>query len=626
MKFLALISGGKDSFHNIHHCLTQGHELVALGNLYPEEVDELDSFMFQTVGHDIIDYYSKCLDIPLYRQPIKGHSKNQDLEYSKTENDEIEDLDKLISTIISKHPDIQGVSCGAILSHYQRTRVENICDRYGLTSLAFLWQRDQRELMTEMCANELDARLIKVAAIGLESKHLGKSITEMLPTMIKLNQMYEVHICGEGGEFETIVLDSKFFKKRLNIVEQRVIEYSGDVSYLKFKVELEDKNMHYEPVENSSILEEEFEDIFGESLDSNFQYINEVENMEISIKPLISKISNNLYISNLTSDSSNIKDQLIDIFMNLEETLNDYNLTFNDIQHITLLLNDISKFAEINQIYESNFKGFLPPSRITIETNLPKNVQIQLSCKCIIKETTVKKGIHIRSRSYWAPQNIGPYSQARVEEQVNVNLATISGQIPLVPATMEFLEDTSAKDIVLSLQHFYRIKQLINVPDISYMIYFITDNISVPQVTNIWGNYCKLKENEDCLNRIVIVRVNKLPKNALVECGGETYRKFENYDDDDDEEVETEGLLSFLDKFNNKTIYDLKYYKQILIFSNSYEDVNELIQRKNIYVKITCNYENFRKLNHPFEFLPVKENFDYKGEKFNYFIVLTIQS
>lgn len=35
MKFIALISGGKDSIFNIHKCIDQGHTLVAVANLYP---------------------------------------------------------------------------------------------------------------------------------------------------------------------------------------------------------------------------------------------------------------------------------------------------------------------------------------------------------------------------------------------------------------------------------------------------------------------------------------------------------------------------------------------------------------------------------------------------------------
>ncbi len=34
MKVFALISGGKDSIYNIHQCIKNGHDIVALGNLY----------------------------------------------------------------------------------------------------------------------------------------------------------------------------------------------------------------------------------------------------------------------------------------------------------------------------------------------------------------------------------------------------------------------------------------------------------------------------------------------------------------------------------------------------------------------------------------------------------------
>ena len=34
MKFIGLISGGKDSIFNIMKCIDEGHELVAVGNMF----------------------------------------------------------------------------------------------------------------------------------------------------------------------------------------------------------------------------------------------------------------------------------------------------------------------------------------------------------------------------------------------------------------------------------------------------------------------------------------------------------------------------------------------------------------------------------------------------------------
>lgn len=68
MKAAALLSGGKDSCYNMLQCVKRGHEIVCLVNLLPgihwadvfdfladEKVNELDSFMYQTVGHTAID-------------------------------------------------------------------------------------------------------------------------------------------------------------------------------------------------------------------------------------------------------------------------------------------------------------------------------------------------------------------------------------------------------------------------------------------------------------------------------------------------------------------------------------------------------------------------------------------
>jgi hypothetical protein len=40
---------------------------------------------------------------------------------------QVEDLYALLSAVKARQPEVEAVSCGAILSTYQRTRVENVC-------------------------------------------------------------------------------------------------------------------------------------------------------------------------------------------------------------------------------------------------------------------------------------------------------------------------------------------------------------------------------------------------------------------------------------------------------------------------------------------------------------------
>ena len=149
LNVVCLISGGKDSLFSILHCQAHGHKPVALANLYPPEkihVEDIDSYMYQTVGHAIIPLYEKALGLPLYQQEILGSAVNQEKCYGPSsamppgEEDETEALVPLLSIVKERHPEVNAVSTGAILSDYQRTRVESVAVRLDLTPLSYLWQ------------------------------------------------------------------------------------------------------------------------------------------------------------------------------------------------------------------------------------------------------------------------------------------------------------------------------------------------------------------------------------------------------------------------------------------------------------------------------------------------------
>lgn len=610
MHFLALVSGGKDSFYNIHHCLQQGHELVALGNLHPElpDKDEIDSFMFQTVGHEVIDCYAECLDVPLYRQAIHGSSSNQNLEYSKTENDEIEDLYTLIKMIVEKHPEIKAVSCGAILSHYQRTRVENVCSRLGLTSLTYLWQRPQYELMQEMCLSGLEARLIKVAAIGLGASDLGKTLQEMFPKLVKLNSMYDVHICGEGGEFETLVFDASFFKKRLQIVDREVVTVDGDVAYLRSKVEVVSKDdSSNTTLDVPTLLEPEFELVL-----EDVELGAKTAAIEISTQPDQTKLvgppqsipisvtesETALYISNIIADGTP-KEAIESIFQKLSDILQDRKLSFDNIQHVTLLLSDMADFEAINATYEKSFGGYyLPPSRVCVQTNV-KGVHLS----CTVGKSSTKQGIHIQSRSYWAPQNIGPYSQAIIRQHPKYKMATLSGQIPLIPATMELSKKGPEFNSVLALQHLHRVKDLVGVRNLASIVCFITDLKMVPVVVKVWE-----EQNQSCT--LIIVRVERLPRGADVEWSGLSYEEVvDMYADDDEDDLPAT-------KDNMKSVS----FAGCLVHTGfgSLNQVQNMIEKLPTFVMGASWNEAFKNA----EFIPVLNVYDEKGHEQDYGVVI----
>lgn len=66
MKVVALISGGKDSCFNMMQCIAAGHEIIALANIKPHAKNEIDSYMYQSVGYEAIDLIAEAMDRSLF--------------------------------------------------------------------------------------------------------------------------------------------------------------------------------------------------------------------------------------------------------------------------------------------------------------------------------------------------------------------------------------------------------------------------------------------------------------------------------------------------------------------------------------------------------------------------------
>ncbi len=78
------------------------------------------------------------------------------------------------------------LASGAILSNYQRLRIEHVCGRLGLVSLSYLWQQPQLPLLDSMIRCDVEAVLVKVAGVGLGVDIVGKELREVRPLLAKL--------------------------------------------------------------------------------------------------------------------------------------------------------------------------------------------------------------------------------------------------------------------------------------------------------------------------------------------------------------------------------------------------------------------------------------------------------
>jgi diphthine-ammonia ligase len=567
LQIIALISGGKDSIFSILHCLANGHDVVALANLYPSaeqnaEDEDINSYMYQTVGHTIIPLYAEALGIPLYRQPIVGSAANSSRDYAPHQvsettttaprgdvgSDETESLIPLLERIMQAHPGVNAVSTGAILSTYQRTRIESVAIRLGLVPLSFLWQYpylppyQQSSLLQDMRAAGQDARIIKVASGGLDVSFLwqnvadGKVVRKLKKRMGQFGGAEGGAVLGEGGEFETLAISgpSPLWKGRIEVGEVMTVTGEGGSALVRLK---NARTVMDEPVianipsgtgallgtgqcagaNNHSalripqLLDSEFAELLhkleatipvGEQ--SATQDVSRDLTCHLTLNSLATfsqrrkeRLEGTLYIPNIMSPHGSAAEQMRTIIAKLEEHLVNLHSTASSIVSSTLLLHDMNDFTAVNPIYGAIFTEPIPPSRITVSCGdcMAPGVKVALSVVIDTGPKSRRSGLHVQSRSYWAPANIGPYSQAVSLPIASASLyegdadtypstsppkvVNVAGQIPLVPSSMQLvcLEDVAGLErgthspeerqfilqTVLSLQHLWRIGRAMDV-------------------------------------------------------------------------------------------------------------------------------------------------------------------
>ena len=183
----------------------EGHEIKYLATIHSKNPD---SYMYHTPNIGLTLIQSKAMDIQLVSKESKGEKEK-----------EIEDLRILLEGL-----GVEGVVCGAIASNYQKQRIEEVCKELNLKLLTPLWGMDQEKLLREIIENKFEVIITAVAAEGFDESWLGRKIDEKcIEDLIKLKEKFGINSAGEGGEFETTVLDCPLFTRKILITEAEKI-------------------------------------------------------------------------------------------------------------------------------------------------------------------------------------------------------------------------------------------------------------------------------------------------------------------------------------------------------------------------------------------------------------------
>jgi len=217
----ALVSGGKDSLFAAYIMKLQNYDISCLISMRSKNPS---SYMFHTPNIHLVELQAKAIEIPLVLQETHGEKEA-----------ELKDLEKALKTAKQKYH-IEGVISGALYSNYQRERIEKVADKLALKIFSPLWHLDQEMEMWDMLHRGFEIILSSVAADGLDKSWLGRTITEKdIHALVILHKKYGVNIAGEGGEFESLVLDCPLFKKKIKILQSEIIEENVHTAQIRIK-------------------------------------------------------------------------------------------------------------------------------------------------------------------------------------------------------------------------------------------------------------------------------------------------------------------------------------------------------------------------------------------------------
>ncbi len=203
MRLASLYSGGKDSSFSLYVAEQMGHEIPYLVNVVPED---RASWIFHTPNLNVVPAIAEAMG----KELILGRSTGE-------EDSDMEGLRQALDGL-----DIDGIVTGAVWSDYQWDRMNLVCGDLGLKFFAPMWRKDQDYLMEQMIDAGVEAVIVGCYAEGFDESWLGRPLNhETLAELRKLRDKYGISIMGEGGEYESLTLNSPSFRYPLKIAGSR---------------------------------------------------------------------------------------------------------------------------------------------------------------------------------------------------------------------------------------------------------------------------------------------------------------------------------------------------------------------------------------------------------------------
>lgn len=220
MKVFSSWSGGKDSCLSCYKAMLEGHDVAYFFTMFATDGSHTRS---HRLSKELLMAQSQAIGVPVYHRCASRNTYEKEFKRALA---------------FFKEKGIQGGVFGDLYLEEHRIWLERVCANTEINPLLPLWGIDGKDLLLQFMQAGFEAVVIAVKDDSLGMNWLGRKINQ---EFISEMQKEGVDICGEKGEYHTLVIDGPVFKKKIAIGDTRVVRRQG-VSLLEIlNFELEQK-------------------------------------------------------------------------------------------------------------------------------------------------------------------------------------------------------------------------------------------------------------------------------------------------------------------------------------------------------------------------------------------------
>jgi diphthine-ammonia ligase len=202
MSYIVSWSGGKDSCLACYETIRQGLQVSHLVNFISREYQRVN---FHGTESRLIQLQSYSLRISLVQQ--------------ETSWDDYEPAFKeAVRSIIPEG--VEGMVFGDIYLEEHKQWVERVCGELGIKALEPLWGKSAEEILTTFINSGFEAVVVSAQADLIGPEWIGELVS---PAFMDYLKSRNIDLCGENGEYHTLVIGGPIFKEKIRLLKTNKI-------------------------------------------------------------------------------------------------------------------------------------------------------------------------------------------------------------------------------------------------------------------------------------------------------------------------------------------------------------------------------------------------------------------